>query len=40
MWPEYEADDLARAVREFRGRQRRFGAVPQAIAKSREAWLE
>jgi undecaprenyl diphosphate synthase len=40
MWPEYEADDLARAVREFRGRQRRFGAVPQATAKSREAWLE
>jgi len=40
MWPEYGADDLAWAVREFRGRQRRFGAVPQPIAKGHEAWLE
>jgi len=40
MWPEYGADDLAWAVREYRGRQRRFGAVQQATAKSREAWLE
>jgi undecaprenyl diphosphate synthase len=40
MWPEFGADDLAAAVREFRGRQRRFGAVPQATAKSREMWLE
>jgi undecaprenyl diphosphate synthase len=40
MWPEFGADDLAAAVREFRGRQRRYGAVPQAIAKSREMWLE
>jgi undecaprenyl diphosphate synthase len=39
MWPEYGADDLAWAVREFRGRQRRFGAVPQPTAKSHEAWL-
>jgi undecaprenyl diphosphate synthase len=40
MWPEYGADDLAWAVREFRGRQRRFGAVPQPTAKSHDAWLE
>ncbi|MGA3236312.1 MAG: di-trans,poly-cis-decaprenylcistransferase [Bryobacteraceae bacterium] len=40
MWPEYGADDLAWAVREFRGRQRRFGAVPQPTAKGRETWLE
>jgi undecaprenyl diphosphate synthase len=40
MWPEFGADDLAAAVREFRGRQRRFGAVPQPQAKSREMWLE
>jgi undecaprenyl diphosphate synthase len=40
MWPEFGADDLASAVREFRGRQRRFGAVPQSAAKSHEAWLE
>ena len=30
MWPEFGADDLASAVREFRGRQRRFGGVPEA----------
>jgi undecaprenyl diphosphate synthase len=40
MWPEFGADDLAAAVRTFRGRQRRFGAVPQSTAKSHEAWLE
>jgi undecaprenyl diphosphate synthase len=40
MWPEFGADDLAAALREFRGRQRRFGAVPQTTAKSREMWLE
>jgi undecaprenyl diphosphate synthase len=40
MWPEFGADDLAAAVREFRGRQRRYGAVPQATTKSREMWLE
>jgi undecaprenyl diphosphate synthase len=40
MWPEFDAEDLASAIREFRGRQRRFGAVPQSTAKSHEAWLE
>jgi len=40
MWPEFGADDLAWAVREFRGRQRRFGAVPPPTAKSRDMWLE
>jgi undecaprenyl diphosphate synthase len=40
MWPEFGADDLASAVREFRGRQRRFGTVPQPVGKSHEAWLE
>jgi undecaprenyl diphosphate synthase len=40
MWPEFGADDLAAALREFRGRQRRFGAVPQPVERSREAWLE
>jgi undecaprenyl diphosphate synthase len=40
MWPEYGADDLAWAVREFHGRQRRFGAVPVPIEKRGEAWLE
>jgi undecaprenyl diphosphate synthase len=26
-WPEYSADDLARALADFRGRDRRYGAV-------------
>ena len=29
MWPDFEPADLARAVREFAHRERRFGAVPQ-----------
>jgi undecaprenyl diphosphate synthase len=39
MWPDFGADDLAGAVREFRGRERRFGGVPVAAA-TREAWLD
>jgi undecaprenyl diphosphate synthase len=40
MWPDFAAEDLAGAVREFRGRERRFGAVP-AVAVVREAsWLD
>jgi len=31
MWPDFEAD-LAAALQEFRARQRRFGAVPEAAA--------
>jgi undecaprenyl diphosphate synthase len=30
MWPEFDGHDLAAAVREFRGRQRRFGGLPPA----------
>jgi undecaprenyl diphosphate synthase len=42
MWPEFAASDLETAVREFRGRERRFGAipVPPAPTRLREAWLE
>jgi undecaprenyl diphosphate synthase len=40
MWPEFGADDLASAVREFRGRQRRFGGVPEAPRLRAEAWLD
>ena len=45
MWPEFSAEDLASAVREFHGRQRRFGAVPEAVAPRRNgasvgAWLD
>lgn len=32
MWPEFEAADLASALSEFRGRERRFGAVPAEAA--------
>jgi undecaprenyl diphosphate synthase len=30
MWPDFTADDLASAVAEFHGRERRFGCVPVA----------
>jgi undecaprenyl diphosphate synthase len=40
MWPDFGPADLARAVRDFRGRQRRFGAIPQPPVRQREAWLE
>jgi undecaprenyl diphosphate synthase len=32
MWPEFEASDLAEAVEDFRGRERRFGRLPEAAA--------
>jgi undecaprenyl diphosphate synthase len=40
MWPDFSAADLAAAVRDFRGRERRFGAVPQPPVRRREAWLD
>jgi undecaprenyl diphosphate synthase len=40
MWPDFGASDLETAVGEFRGRERRFGAVPAPPARLREAWLE
>jgi len=30
MWPEFDAAELAAAVGQFRGRERRFGALPSA----------
>ena len=33
MWPEFSAEDLSAAVEEFRGRERRFGAVTAADAR-------
>jgi undecaprenyl diphosphate synthase len=39
MWPDFDADDLAGAVREFHGRERRYGGVP-VTAVAREAWLD
>lgn len=32
MWPEFEASDLAAAVKDFLGRERRFGRLPEAAA--------
>jgi undecaprenyl diphosphate synthase len=40
MWPDFGEADLAAAVREFRGRDRRFGAVPPPLAHRQEAWLD
>jgi undecaprenyl diphosphate synthase len=40
MWPDFGAADLAAAVREFHGRERRFGGVPLQPTRWREAWLE
>ena len=40
MWPDFAAADLLGAVREFRGRDRRFGAVPPIPMRRREAWLD
>ena len=34
MWPEFEADDLAAAIEDFLGRERRFGRLPQSAAAS------
>jgi undecaprenyl diphosphate synthase len=30
MWPDFDAGDLAAAVRDYRGRERRFGGLPVA----------
>jgi undecaprenyl pyrophosphate synthase len=30
MWPDYDAEDLAEAIRDFRSRERRFGGVAAA----------
>jgi undecaprenyl diphosphate synthase len=40
MWPDFTAADLASAVREFRGRDRRFGSIPPPAAYRQEAWLD
>jgi len=34
MWPEFDAADLAEAVEDFLGRERRFGRLPEAAAAS------
>jgi undecaprenyl diphosphate synthase len=32
MWPDFDETDLEEAIREFRGRERRFGAIPVVAA--------
>ena len=32
MWPDFGEEDLQRALREFEGRERRFGKVPEQVA--------
>lgn len=32
MWPEFNAEDLATAVADYRARERRFGGLPKAAA--------
>jgi undecaprenyl diphosphate synthase len=34
MWPDFTAADLAAALHQFRGRQRRFGALPDTPASA------
>jgi len=40
MWPDFAGADLAGAVRQFHGRERRFGAVPAVTAQRESAWLD
>ena len=40
MWPDFGAEDLAGAMREFRGRERRFGGVPGLSAPREASWLD
>jgi len=40
MWPDFGVADLTAAVGEFRGRERRFGAVLTQPLRLREAWLD
>ena len=40
MWPDFGPGDLAEAVREFRQRQRRFGAVPANPMRVAAGWLD
>jgi undecaprenyl diphosphate synthase len=40
MWPDFGPQDLAAAIREFRGRERRYGAVPHAETRCSAGWLD
>jgi undecaprenyl diphosphate synthase len=32
LWPDFDTDDFAACMREFRGRDRRYGACPSSVA--------
>ena len=40
MWPDFDSADLTGALRDFRGRERRFGAVPALFAPRENSWLD
>jgi len=40
MWPDFDSADLTGAVLEFRGRERRFGAVPALCVPRESFWLD
>jgi undecaprenyl diphosphate synthase len=40
MWPDFDAHDLASAVREFETRERRFGGVPEPQGVASASWLD
>jgi hypothetical protein len=51
MWPDFDARDLEAAVRQFRARERRFGALPPYVlpphanevngaGRTSQAWLD
>ena len=40
MWPDFSGEDLAAAIREFHGRERRFGGLPPQEKHRAEAWLD
>jgi undecaprenyl diphosphate synthase len=40
LWPDFDAAELAAAVRDFRTRDRRFGAVPPPTVRCSMGWLD
>ncbi len=40
MWPDFGPSDLAAAVREVQGGERRFGGIPPLPLRQHEAWLD
>jgi undecaprenyl diphosphate synthase len=39
MWPDFGPTDLQKALRQYAHRERRFGAIPQAPARTHDHWL-